>query len=168
MLRDLFLLDKADLPLTRLPPIPTHPSKIPRLTQNSFAFDKFNLRDGSFAEGWNWLTNDIRKRQVTRPSKCHTCGLKVVCGMCPANGELENGDPEAPVDFLCHTAHLRASAFSIDLPAHGDCEYCNGGEHEESIRESAARLLAGAPAAPLGALTAASSCGTGCSSCQVS
>jgi radical SAM protein with 4Fe4S-binding SPASM domain len=132
-------------------------------------FDKFNLRTGSFAEGWSWLTNDVRRRQVTRPSKCHTCGLKVVCGMCPANGELENGDPEAPVDFLCRTAHLRAAAFDIDLPSHGDCEYCNGGEHEAMIRDTAARLVAAAPAAPLAALTDAAACGSGgCSSCQVS
>lgn len=131
-------------------------------------FDKFNVRDGSFAEGWSFLTYDVRSREVTRPSKCDTCGLRVVCGMCPANGELEHGDPEAPVDFLCHTAHLRAAAFDIDLPKHGDCEYCNGGEREAMIRESAARLRAGAPAAPISALTAAAGCGTGCSSCHVS
>ena len=37
--------------------------------------------------------------------------------MCPANGELENGDPEAPVDFLCHVAHLRAKAMGIPVPS---------------------------------------------------
>jgi radical SAM protein with 4Fe4S-binding SPASM domain len=127
-------------------------------------FDKFNLRNGSFAEGWDFL-HQVRVRPVTRPSKCNTCGLKSVCGMCPANGELENGDPEAPVDFLCHTAHLRAAAFGIELMPHGDCEYCNGGEREEMVRASAERLVAGAPAIPI-ELTAASSCGTGCSSCH--
>jgi radical SAM protein with 4Fe4S-binding SPASM domain len=130
-------------------------------------FDKFNLRDGSFAEGWDFLTNNIRAKSVTRPSKCTACGLKSVCGMCPANGELENGDPEAPVDFLCHTAHLRAAAFEIDMAPHGDCEYCNGGEREDLIRDEVARLLAGAPLVPI-ALSTASSCGTGsgCSSCH--
>ncbi len=132
-------------------------------------FDKFNLRNGSFAEGWDFLLHNVRSKTITRPSKCTACSLKSVCGMCPANGELEHGDPEAPVDFLCHTAHLRAAAFEIDMPPHGDCEYCNGGEREELIRASAARLLAGAPAVPITALTAASSCGTGgCSSCHAS
>jgi len=131
-------------------------------------FDKFNLRDGSFAEGWDFLTNNIRAKKTTRPSKCTACSLKSVCGMCPANGELEHGDAEAPVDFLCHTAHLRAAAFEIDLAPHGDCEYCNGGEREDVIRAEVARLHAGAPAAPISALSAASSCGTntGCSSCH--
>ena len=78
--------------------------------------------------------------------------------MCPANGELENGDPEAPVDFLCHVAHLRAAAFGIEMQPHGDCEYCNGGQREALIRESAETLLIAAPPAPIAALTKPSSC----------
>jgi radical SAM protein with 4Fe4S-binding SPASM domain len=131
-------------------------------------FDRFNLRRGSFAEGWDFL-HRIRTKPATRPTKCNTCDLKSMCGMCPANGELEHGDAEKPVDFLCRTAHLRAAAFGIELTPHGDCEYCNGGDRQDEVRASAARLLAGAPAVPITALTAAaSSCGTGCSSCQAS
>ena len=33
--------------------------------------------------------------------------------MCPANGELESGDAETPVDYLCHVAHLRAHALDL-------------------------------------------------------
>ena len=117
----------------------------------------------------DFLLHNVRSKTITRPSKCTDCGLVSVCGMCPANGELEHGDPEAPVDFLCHTAHLRAAAFGIDMPPHGDCEYCNGGERVSIIEASAARLLAGAPEAPITSLAAApSSCGTGCSSCHAS
>jgi hypothetical protein len=70
--------------------------------------------------------------------------------MCPANGELENGDPEAPVDWLCHTAHLRALALDIPVRPHGDCEYCEGGSEHVHIREAATRLRTGvgATAAP--------------------
>ena len=105
--------------------------------------DKFNLRRGSFAEGWDFLLHNVRSKTITRPSKCTACGVKSLCGMCPANGELENGDPEAPVDFLCHVAHLRAAAFGIEMQPHGDCEYCNGGEKESLITEAAARLECG-------------------------
>ena len=38
----------------------------------------------------------------------HQLPAEGMCGMCPANGELESGDARAPVDFLCRTAHLRA------------------------------------------------------------
>jgi hypothetical protein len=81
-----------------------------------------------------------RLRKVTRPTKCVTCTLKSVCGMCPANGELENGDPEAPVDWLCQTAHLRAMALDIPVTAHGDCAYCEGGSGHERLAGAARRL----------------------------
>ena len=69
----------------------------------------------------------VRQRKITAPTKCTACELKAMCGMCPANGELENGDPEAPVDFLCRVAHLRAYAFDIPVAPHGSCRSCEGG-----------------------------------------
>lgn len=60
--------------------------------------------------------------------------------MCPANGELENQDAEAPVDFLCQVAHLRAHAFDLPVAAHGDCEYCPGGIGHESLMAEAIAL----------------------------
>jgi hypothetical protein len=47
-----------------------------------------------------------------------------MCGICPANAELENHDAEEPVDFLCQVAHLRAKALGINVKPHGECEYC--------------------------------------------
>jgi hypothetical protein len=46
--------------------------------------------------------------------------------MCPTNAELENRDPEEPVDFLCQVAHLRAKALGFTVKPHGECEYCEG------------------------------------------
>jgi hypothetical protein len=66
--------------------------------------------------------------------------------MCPANGELESGDPETPVDWLCHTAHLRAMALDIEVVPHGDCEYCEGGSAHARVVDAAARLRLGAQA----------------------
>ena len=75
--------------------------------------------------------------------------------MCPANGELENGDAEAPVDFLCRTAHLRAYTFGFPVAPHGECEYCAGGSRYDELMAASAALhasgphpAAGAPAAP--------------------
>ena len=69
--------------------------------------------------------------------------------MCPANGELENGDPEAPVDFLCHVAHLRAHAVGLQVPPHGDCEFCQGGENYEDLMQSLAAVQEGSAAREL-------------------
>ena len=101
---------------------------------------KYNLREGSFREGWDEFLLQQRTRKITRPTKCVTCTLKSVCGMCPANGELENGDPEAPVDYLCHTAHLRAHALGLPVAPHGECEYCEGGAGYAGIVEASSRL----------------------------
>ena len=101
---------------------------------------KYDIRAGSFREGWEGFLHQQRTRKITRPTKCVACTLKAVCGMCPANGELENGDPEAPVDWLCRTAHLRAMALDIPVTPHGDCEYCEGGVGHAHIADAAARL----------------------------
>jgi len=86
--------------------------------------DAYDLRSGSFREGWESFLLQVRRRKSARLTKCTACGIMAMCGMCPANGELENGDPESPVDFLCRVAHLRARAMSIPVPPHGECEYC--------------------------------------------
>jgi radical SAM protein with 4Fe4S-binding SPASM domain len=99
-------------------------------------FDTFDLRRGSLREGWDQFLRQVRRKKITRVTKCTDCQIKPMCGMCPANGELENGDPESPVDFLCHVAHLRAKAMEISVPPHGDCEYCEGGSSHALLIDS--------------------------------
>ena len=101
---------------------------------------KVDVRSGRFREGWEGFLRQQRSKKVTMLTKCVKCTLKSACGMCPANGELENGNPEAPVDYLCHTAHLRAHALGLTVTPHGECEYCEGGEKYAAIAEAASRL----------------------------
>jgi radical SAM protein with 4Fe4S-binding SPASM domain len=99
----------------------------------------YDLRSSSFREGWEGFLFNLRQKKITRQTKCVRCEIKAMCGMCPANGELENTDAEAPVDFLCQVAHLRAYAFDFPISPHGDCEYCKGGaKYEEMMRTVAA------------------------------
>lgn len=107
--------------------------------------DKFDLRTGSFSGAWQGFLHTVRQKKISRPTKCIECELKSMCGMCPAMGELENGDPEAPVDFLCRVAHLRALAFGLPFGRHGECEYCEGGTGHDELLRSAARLKALTP-----------------------
>lgn len=99
-------------------------------------FDTFDLRRESLRKGWDHLLYQVRRKKITRVTKCTACEIKPMCGMCPANGELENGDPESPVDFLCHVAHLRARALEIPVPPHGNCEYCEGGSSHAVLADS--------------------------------
>jgi len=137
-------------------------------------FDTFDLRRGSFREGWDHFLQQVRLKKITRVTKCTACRIKAMCGMCPANGELENGDPESPVDFLCHVAHLRAKALDIPVPPHGDCEYCEGGSSHAVLADSLKSLDSRAaekwirfadpkPLFPI--LTDQRSAGAGCCSC---
>ena len=102
--------------------------------------DTYDTRTGSVREGWDQFMVQIRQRQRKQLTKCTDCRIKSACGMCPANGELENGDPESPVEFLCEVAHLRAIALGLDVPEHGDCEFCNDAERRLALRESAVRI----------------------------
>jgi radical SAM protein with 4Fe4S-binding SPASM domain len=84
----------------------------------------YDLRKGSFREGWESFIFNLRQKKITRQTKCVHCEIKATCGMCPAYGDLENGDAEEPVDFLCQVAHLRAKALGFPIKPHGECEYC--------------------------------------------
>jgi radical SAM protein with 4Fe4S-binding SPASM domain len=137
--------------------------------------DTYDLRQGSFRDGWEGFLKRVRHRKVTRLTKCSTCGLKAMCGMCPANGQLENSDPESPVDFLCQTAHLRAHAFELPIRPHGDCEYCAGGAGHEGLMQRLTTLnrrINGAPGLAsakryLPVVVESGECGSGgCSSCH--
>ena len=95
----------------------------------------YDLKVGSFAEGWNGFLAQVREQAIDRTTKCLRCSLRTMCGTCPANAELECGDPQQPVDFLCRVAHLRAYALALPMAPHGDCEYCPGGtQHDEIVR----------------------------------
>ena len=102
--------------------------------------DTYDIRSGSVKEGWERFLLQVRARERKRISKCVNCRIRSLCSMCPANGELENGDPESPVDFLCEVAHLRAIALGLQIPEHGECDFCSGGQHGDSVRESARRI----------------------------
>ena len=103
--------------------------------------ETYDLRKGSFKEGWEEFLLKVSRKRMTRPTKCVSCDLRSMCGMCPANGALESGDAEEPVDFLCQVAHLRAYAFGIPIPRHGECEYCPGGKKHGETMDTAKELV---------------------------
>ena len=102
--------------------------------------DKYDLRKGSFKQGWEGFLLEVSRKKTTRRTKCVACELRSMCGMCPANGVLECGNAEEPVDFLCLVAHLRAYAFGIPISPHGECEYCPGGAKHQQMMHAVERL----------------------------
>jgi len=134
--------------------------------------ETYSVREGGAKVGWNKFLGQVREKKRFRPTKCMTCKIQSLCSMCPAQGELENKDPESPVEFLCEVAHLRAMSLGHEVPTHGDCDCCNGSERHLALKESAARIAAQeidvegwkAPTVLLPVLSNASS-GGGCGSC---
>jgi radical SAM protein with 4Fe4S-binding SPASM domain len=121
----------------------------------------YDLRSGSFREGWEQALDRVRSKPATRRTKCTQCTLKALCGMCPAIGQLEHNDAERAVEPFCEVGHLRANAFGVPVAAHGQCAYCPGGALHGALVAKAERLVASAPSfgetAPGMALTAQSS-----------
>jgi len=139
--------------------------------------DGANLRDGGFKQGWFGKLQEIRETPRARQSICSSCRLHALCSMCPANGELESGDAETPVEFLCQVAHLRAYTLGLEVPQHGNCPCCSGGGQFEHLKASAKRLQEQTPSSKniipllslspiLPILTPPRGCSSGgCSSC---
>jgi len=124
-------------------------------SHNAFAIDAFgklstcvlwhgetyDVRKGNFKEGWAEFLLKVSRKRSSRKTKCLNCDLRSMCGMCPANGVLECGDAEEPVDFLCQVAHLRAYVFGIPIPPHGGCQYCPGGRMHNEMMQSVEKLI---------------------------
>ena len=103
--------------------------------------DTFSVRGAGVRGVWEESLLQLRTQKRTRITKCVQCRIQSMCGMCPANGEMENGDRETPVEFLCHVAHLRAAVIGVEVPAHGECDFCAGGVQHEAVAESARKIV---------------------------
>ena len=103
--------------------------------------ETFSVRAAGVQAVWGESLLQLRNRKRTRVTKCVECRIQSLCGMCPANGEMENGDRESPVEFLCNVAHLRAQVVGVEIPAHGKCEFCAGGTEYAGVLESARRIV---------------------------
>lgn len=75
----------------------------------------YDLRQGSFTDGWrNWMPVVVSQKWSTE-SPCRRCNLRALCGQCPGTSQVETGDQEAPVDYLCEIAHRRARAYGLKV-----------------------------------------------------
>lgn len=105
--------------------------------------NSFDLREGSFDEGWNVHFPKLRARRWQTQALCRTCALVGVCGSCPGAAELEHGDPEAVVASFCEIAHARAFATLETVDGHrADATCCLG--RDAARRGSQAAVAPGA------------------------
>ncbi len=75
-------------------------------------FQSYDLHLYSFKEVWDGYIPEHLTLKAQGDYPCGQCELISLCGRCPGWAWLENGDLEAPVEYLCQIAHLRAAAFN--------------------------------------------------------
>jgi len=68
----------------------------------------YDLINGSFREAWHSFLPEVRAQTWKKDDPCAHCNLHVFCGQCPGWSQLEHGDSEKPVEYLCQVGHLRA------------------------------------------------------------
>jgi len=73
----------------------------------------YDLRGGSFLEGWEQFLAVETARAYSPDFPCLGCELRLVCAQCPAVADLEHGDGEKRVEFLCRLAKLRRDTFAM-------------------------------------------------------
>jgi len=117
----------------------------------------YDLRSGSFREGWYGIVGEIRKRHASEANVCVSCELKGMCDRCPATATLETGSPDGWIPYYCEITHRRAALLE---------EMSGNAETAARYREHAERVAAGwtPPGAILpraSALGATGGCGAG-------
>ncbi len=75
----------------------------------------YDLRRGSFHDGWHRYFLEALNLKRDMSSGCEDCKLYLLCGMCPAWTELENGGKQGPSEYICKIAHLRATALASSV-----------------------------------------------------
>lgn len=71
----------------------------------------FDLTRGRFVDGWHKFLPQIRDHRRQVQTACADCKLTPLCAQCPGWGQVENGDQESIVEYLCQITRLRARAF---------------------------------------------------------
>jgi radical SAM protein with 4Fe4S-binding SPASM domain len=86
----------------------------------------YELREGSFREGWYGTFAEYRKKKRPLADRCADCDLMTICFQCTGWAQLEHGVEWAPVDFLCEATHLRAEAFAMKHQRGECCDVVEG------------------------------------------
>jgi radical SAM protein with 4Fe4S-binding SPASM domain len=74
----------------------------------------YDLRQGTFRDGWLDFMPYVLAQKWTRETPCKRCELFALCGQCPGWAQMETGDAEIQVEYLCEVAHMRARAFALE------------------------------------------------------
>jgi len=78
-------------------------------------YPSFNLRKDSFKKGWQEFIPDVLSQKWSRDTPCKSCELISLCGQCPGFAQMEHGNQEEQVEYLCQIAHMLADAVGLSI-----------------------------------------------------
>jgi len=70
----------------------------------------FDLRQGSFREGWEGVIPRFREQEIRPGYHCHECEMRFLCGACPAQAGMESGSPHRKAEYMCRLGEARLDA----------------------------------------------------------
>ena len=79
------------------------------LSCEALPLNGYDLRRGSFREGWYGTVGALRQRRAGPANVCTACELKAMCDRCPATATLETGSPDGWIPYYCEITHRRAA-----------------------------------------------------------
>jgi radical SAM protein with 4Fe4S-binding SPASM domain len=94
---------------------------LPCLMVSSHGYD---LRQGSFREGWDYVLSRFLEQKVVPGYECYRCETRFLCGLCPAQTAMESGSPYVRSEYLCRLGELRRRAVTNDT---GDVDKAEAG-----------------------------------------
>ncbi len=86
------------------------------LTCEMYQLEYYDLREGSFKEGWHKFVPKVISQSREQSNKCSQCEDMPLCGQCPGWSCLEFGDKETPLEYLCEITRLRKKAIAKACP----------------------------------------------------
>jgi radical SAM protein with 4Fe4S-binding SPASM domain len=136
------------------------------LSCEALALDGYDLRRGSFREGWYGIVGDVRQRRAASFNVCAACELKAMCDRCPATALLETGSPDGWIPYYCEITHRRAALLEDAIDNHdaaaryrAHAERVKGGWSPEGAVLPRASALPVASACSSGGACSATGCG---------
>ena len=85
------------------------------LSCEALPLDGYDLRRGSFREGWYGIVGEVRRRLAAPQNACAACEIKSLCDRCPATALLETGSPDGWMPHDCEVTHRRAALLETQL-----------------------------------------------------
>jgi radical SAM protein with 4Fe4S-binding SPASM domain len=80
----------------------------------------FDLHGGRFLSGWREVMPRFLAQKVVPGYPCHACEKRFICGVCPAQSEMETGSVFRNPQYMCELGEARCGALARPVAGRAD------------------------------------------------